>query len=55
MMEISSLMERFIKYAVFNDDGDLTGIYEDAPDEAKKAFDKFNEIQRKAREGGLKI
>ncbi|MBR6513078.1 MAG: hypothetical protein IKT24_06410, partial [Clostridia bacterium] len=31
----------FFKWVIRNDIGDVTGIADDAPDDAKKAFDEF--------------
>lgn len=52
MME--ELMRKFIKYATFNDEGDITGI-KNAPEEATEAFREFVAIQEDARKKGVKI
>lgn len=55
MIEMNRIMERFIEYALFDDIGDLAGIKDDAPEEAKKAYSEFMQIQEQAKEEEAKI
>lgn len=55
MRGMEELMRQFIDYAKFNEDGDLTGIQSNAPEEAKKAYDEFIRIQKRAFGDGVKI
>ena len=55
MKDMNDIMERFMKYAEFNEDGDLIGIKKDAPEDAAKAYDEFMRIQEEAFNNGVKI
>lgn len=55
MPDMEELMKKFIDYAEFDEDGDLTGIQNNAPEEAKDAYDEFIMIQERAFNGGVKI
>lgn len=48
------VIDRFIKYALFDEFGDVSGIKKDAPESAKQAYKRFvMEIER-ARKNGVK-
>ena len=55
MHGMDGLMERCMAYATYNEDGNLTGITGDAPDEARTAYEEFVSIQRLANDNRLKI
>lgn len=55
MKNMEELMQKFIQYAEFDEDGDLTGIKVDAPEEAKDAYGEFIRIQERAYNDGVKI
>ena len=40
------------RYATYDDDGYVSGIRDDAPQEAKEAFEKYQEEQREYQERG---
>ena len=45
----------FWKYLIFNDEGEMAGIREDAPVDAKKEYDSFIEAERDLKEQGIKL
>ena len=48
-------MERFTAYATYNEDGDLIGLIDDAPDDARVAYDEFIRVQKEASDNGVRI
>ncbi len=45
----------FWDYAIFNDDAELIGIEEDAPQEAVESYEEYLKMKKKAEEEGLKL
>ncbi len=42
----------WLKYAIFDDDGDIIGISKEAPDEVKKSYEEhLKEIEEYTRQG----
>lgn len=46
VMLSGEFLSLFWKYLQFNTEGDITGISEDAPDEAKKAFRHYMKLMQ---------
>lgn len=46
VMLSGEFLSLFWKYLQFNTEGDITGISDDAPDEAKKAFRHFMKLMQ---------
>lgn len=46
VMLLGEFLSLFWKYLQFNTEGDIKGIFEDAPDEAKKAFRHFMKLMQ---------
>ena len=53
-MENFKNVEKFYDYLIINDDG-WAGIKEDAPEEAKKAYDEYMRKEKELSEEGIKI
>lgn len=45
----------FWKYLIFDDEGEMSGIKEDAPEDAKKEYEAFIEAERDLKEQGIKL
>ena len=43
------------EYAVFDDDGFISGIKEDAPKEVKDAYDQYQKEEKEAEKAKIKI
>jgi hypothetical protein len=53
--EMERLFDRFYGYAVFDDIGDIAGVEDSAPEDARDAYEEFMKIMREAAENGVKI
>lgn len=45
----------FWKYLIFDDEGEMAGIKEDAPEDAKKEYEAFIDAERDLKEQGIKL
>ncbi len=45
---------KWFEWAIFDDDGNMCGIREDAPDEYKQAYHQFIEKKNELNEKGIK-
>lgn len=45
----------FWKYLIFDDEGEMAGIKEDAPEDAKKEYKAFIEAEKGLKEQGIKL
>ncbi len=45
----------FWDYATFDNDGNLSGVKDDAPDEVKRDYQKFKKKEEKLKKRGIKI
>jgi hypothetical protein len=52
---LNELIDKFIEYATFNDEGDINGISKDAPISAKEAYLDYMTQLAEAKSKGLKI
>lgn len=53
--EMQKKIEVFEPYMIYDDIGDWVQISDDAPQEAKKAYNEFMSEQAKAEKKGLKV
>lgn len=49
------VIDRFIKYALFDEIGDVSGVKKDAPESVKQAYKKFVTELERARKNGVKV
>lgn len=52
---MNELIEKFIGYATFDDEGSINGISEDASEEAKEAYKEYVFQTSQAQMQGLKV
>lgn len=52
---MNELIEKFIEYATFNEEGDINGISKDAPISAKEAYFDYKTQIAEAMSKGMKI
>ena len=45
----------FWKYLIFDDEGEMAGIKEDAPEDDKKEYEAFIKAERDLKEQGIKL
>lgn len=55
MIIMDELMDRFIEYAKFDGDGDISGITRNAPNDAVEAYEEYKRILKQAKDEGVKI
>ena len=47
--------KEIVKYAVYNDDGFLIGVKDDAPQKVKDSYQLFQQVHEKAKKQGVKL
>lgn len=55
MKAMNDLMEKFIEYAIFDENDNLKDIDKKAPPKAKEAFKRYKNLINQAEKKGLKI
>ena len=55
MVIMDDMMNKFLDYADFDEDGNLIGIKKEAPEEAVNAYKEFVRIQEEASAAGVDI